>query len=100
MSADSDKKSLLFRLGDAATISGKGTVTFSVRVQPRASKKGVEGVRDGALRVKLTAPPVGGAANEQLVEVLSKEFGIRKSAIRIVRGHSSRDKLVEVRGAL
>ncbi len=100
MSAAPDKKSLIIRLGDAARESEKGTLVFSVRVQPRASKKGVEGVRDGALRVRLTAPPAEGAANEQLVEVLSKEFGIKKSSIRIVKGHSSRDKLVEVRGAL
>jgi uncharacterized protein (TIGR00251 family) len=86
------------RLGDSVRKSEKGTLTVSVRVQPRASKKGVEGVRDGALRVRLTAPPAEGAANEQLVEVLSKEFGIKKSAIKIVKGHSSRDKLVEMEG--
>jgi uncharacterized protein (TIGR00251 family) len=100
MSPAPDKKSLLSRLGDAARKSEKGTLTVSVRVQPRASKKGVEGVRDGALRVRLTAPPAEGAANAQLVEVLSKEFGIKKSAIKIVKGHSSRDKLVELEDAL
>jgi uncharacterized protein (TIGR00251 family) len=100
MSTTPDKKSLMSRLGDAARKSERGTVTFSVRVQPRASKKGVEGIRDGALRVRLTAPPAEGAANEQLVEVLSKEFGIKKSAIKIVKGHSSRDKLVEVEGVM
>ena len=72
------------------------TALITVRVQPRASKKGIEGVKDGALRVKLTAPPTEGEANAQLIEVLSKEFGTRKSSMRIVKGHSSRDKLVEV----
>jgi hypothetical protein len=58
----------------------------------------VEGVKGGSLRVRLTAPPAEGAANAQLLEVLSREFGLRKSAIRIVKGLSSRDKLVEVTG--
>jgi uncharacterized protein (TIGR00251 family) len=83
-------------LGDAAKKTAEDSFLISVRVQPRASKKAVEGVKDGALRVKLTAPPAEGEANAQLIEVLSKELGIRKSSIRIVKGHSSRDKLVEV----
>ena len=98
MSPRPEKKAILARLGDAVRKSEKGMLTISVRVQPRASKKAVEEVRDGALRVRLTAPPAEGAANEQLIEVLSKELGIKKSAIRIVKGHSSRDKLVEVEG--
>lgn len=86
------------RLGEAVVKSSGEAVTISVRVQPRASRAAVEGIKDGSLRVRLTAPPAEGAANEQLIEVLSKEFGIRKSAIRIVKGQSSRDKLVEVVG--
>ncbi len=93
-----EKKSLLARLGEAIVRSSGEAVTISVRVQPRASRAAVEGIKGGSLRVRLTAPPAEGAANEQLIEVLSKEFGIRKSAIRIVRGQSSRDKLVEVEG--
>jgi len=50
------------------------------------------------LKIKVHAPPVGGAANEELVEILSEELGIRKSAITIIRGHFSRDKVVEIEG--
>jgi hypothetical protein len=53
---------------------------------------------DNVLKVKLTAPPVEGEANEQLVEVISEATGVRKSNIIIVRGHSSKRKVVEIRG--
>lgn len=98
MSPSSDRKSLVSRLGDAVVRSSGEALTLSVRVQPRASKAQVEGVKEGSLRVRLTAPPAEGAANAQLLEVLSKEFGLRKSALKIVKGQSSRDKLVEVTG--
>lgn len=76
----------------------KEGITIRVKVQPRSSKKGISGVSGEALRVRLTSPPVDNAANEQLIEVLSVELGVRKSAISIIRGQSSRDKLVEIRG--
>ncbi|MGD8352068.1 MAG: DUF167 domain-containing protein [Nitrospirota bacterium] len=98
MPSASDRKSLASRLGDAVVRSSAEALTFSARVQPRASRAQVEGVKGGSLRVRLTAPPAEGAANAQLLEVLSREFGLRKSAIRIVKGLSSRDKLVEVTG--
>ena len=75
----------------------KNGVTISVRVQPRSSMKKVESIEGDVVRVKLTAPPADGAANAQLIEVFSKEFGIRKSAISIVKGHASRNKVVEVK---
>jgi uncharacterized protein (TIGR00251 family) len=76
----------------------KDGVTFEVRVQPRASRLGIEGVAGGVLRVKLTAPPAGGEANEQLVKLLADELGVRKSSVRILRGRASRNKGVEVTG--
>ena len=75
-----------------------GAVRFFVRVVPRASKSSVEGVYGGALKVKLAAPPVDGAANEELVEVLAKTFDVAKSRVRVVRGASSRTKSVEIDG--
>ncbi len=72
-------------------------VIISVRVQPRSSRKGIEVVGDG-IKVKLTAPPVGGAANEQLVEILSETLRIRKSSFRIIKGLSSKNKVVKVTG--
>jgi uncharacterized protein (TIGR00251 family) len=77
--------------------SKKG-ITIEVRVQPRSSRKGIEGVSGRALKVKLTAPPAEGEANAQLIEVLSTELGVRKASIRIVKGLSSRNKTVEIEG--
>jgi uncharacterized protein (TIGR00251 family) len=76
----------------------KEGITVEVRVEPRSSRKGVTGVSGNVVKVKLTAPPVGGEANEQLIEVMSEATGVRKSAIRIVRGHASKNKVVEIRG--
>lgn len=73
-------------------------IVIEVKVEPRSSVQGITGVIDTVLKVKLTAPPVGGAANEQLIEILSEETGIRKSDIKIVRGLSSKNKLVEIKG--
>ncbi|GAB4418448.1 MAG: DUF167 family protein [Thermodesulfovibrionales bacterium] len=76
----------------------KDGITINVKVEPRSSKKGIAGLTGDTLKVKLTAPPVGGAANEQLIKVLSEELGIKKSLIHIVRGLASRQKVVEIKG--
>ena len=73
-------------------------VSFTVRVLPRSSRSEIVGVSEGALRVKLTAPPVEGAANEALVKFLSEKLHIAKSRIEIVSGQSSRTKTVAVQG--
>jgi uncharacterized protein (TIGR00251 family) len=73
-------------------------ITLKVKVEPRSSRKGILGLFGDSLKVKVHAPPVGGAANEELIEILSKEFGIKKSDIQIVRGNSSKDKIVEIAG--
>jgi uncharacterized protein (TIGR00251 family) len=75
----------------------KNGITINVRVLPRASRTGVDVLDDG-LRIKLTSPPVGGAANDQMLEILSETLRIRKSAFRIVRGLSSKNKVVEIAG--
>lgn len=71
---------------------------FSVRVQPRSSRSGVDGVVGDALRVRVHAPPVEGAANEAVVDVLARALGVSRGAVRIVSGAGSRSKLVEVAG--
>ena len=76
----------------------KRGITLKVKVEPRSSRRGVSGIVGDALKIRVNAPPVGGAANEELVEVLSEEFGIKKPSIKIIRGHSSRDKVVEIKG--
>ena len=71
-------------------------IIIEVRVIPRSSKKEISGVLDNVVKVKLTAPPVDGAANEQLIEVLSKRFGVKKSGIIILKGESSKRKTVKI----
>jgi uncharacterized protein (TIGR00251 family) len=76
----------------------EGAVIFSVRVQPRASKDEVAGVMDGALKVRLQAPALEDRANEALCEYLAEILKTPKAAVRILSGHHSRSKRVEVRG--
>ena len=75
-----------------------GGVKFGVHVQPRASRTEVAGVHGSALKVRLHALPVDGAANQALVEFLSARLGVSKRAVSIVAGHSSRAKIVQVEG--
>lgn len=74
-------------------------VLISVRLQPRSSRNQLEGVVEGALKIRLTAPPVEGSANRSLIEFLSEVTGLRKSAFVISSGHKSRDKSVLAEGA-
>lgn len=75
-----------------------GGVRLTVRVQPRASRDEIAGVYGDALKVRLMAPPVDGAANEALVSFLATTFGVPTRAITIVAGASSRTKIVELAG--
>jgi uncharacterized protein len=74
-------------------------VSLRVRVQPRASREGLAGVREGVLLVRLTAPPVEGKANEALVRFLSRILDVPVSSVVVRQGRAGRDKVVEVRGA-
>lgn len=75
------------------------TISFAVRVVPRAARTAVVGEHDNALRVRLAAPPVEGAANEELIRLLADAFGVPSRAIEITGGHTSKLKRVRVRGA-
>jgi len=74
------------------------TLVLSVRVQPRASKDEVAGIHGGALKVRLCAPALEDRANEALCEFLAELLKTPKSAVRILSGHRSRNKRVEIRG--
>ena len=77
----------------------KNGITIEVKVEPRSSQKGIANVMDNnVLKVKLTSPPVEGAANEQLIDLLAAELKVRRSQIRVIRGHSSKRKVVEISG--
>ncbi|HEX7091695.1 MAG TPA: DUF167 domain-containing protein [Longimicrobiales bacterium] len=73
-------------------------VRIPVRAQPRASRSEIAGEHDGALRVRLAAPPVEGAANDELVRLLARVLGVPRSAVRVVAGQRGRTKVVEVDG--
>jgi len=73
-------------------------VILAVRVQPRASKDEIAGVMGGALKVRLRAPALEDRANEALCEFLAELLKTPKAAVRILSGHHSRSKRVEVRG--
>jgi uncharacterized protein (TIGR00251 family) len=77
--------------------SAKG-LRFLVRVQPRASRTEIAGVHGGALKVRVTAPPVAGAANDAVVALIAVALGVPRSRVRIVSGPAARLKTVEVEG--
>lgn len=69
-----------------------------MRVQPRARKDEISGERNGALVVRVVAPPVDGKANEAARQLIARRLGIAAGRVSVVRGSSSRDKLIEVKG--
>ena len=71
-------------------------LTFKVLVVPRAARSEIVGEHSGALRVRIAAPPVDGAANMELIKVLAKAFGVPRSAIAIIRGLASKLKTVQL----
>jgi uncharacterized protein len=77
----------------------EGALTFTVRVAPRASRSEIGGEHDGALKVRVAAPPVEGAANEELARVLAKALGVGRGNVEVVTGRASKTKVVRVVGA-
>lgn len=67
-----------------------------VRVQPKASSNQVVDFRDGTLRVRVTAPPVDGKANAAVVDVVTRFLGVPRTDARIIKGATSRDKVLEI----
>jgi uncharacterized protein len=75
------------------------SLTFNVLVVPRASRSEIVGEHDGALKVRIAAPPVEGAANHELQRLLAKIFKLPQNAVEIVAGSNSKRKVVRVNGA-
>ena len=76
-----------------------GGVEIRIRAQPRASRTEIVGpYGDRAVKLRLSAPPVDGAANAELVRFLADLFGVSRSDVVLVRGHGSRDKVVRIGG--
>jgi uncharacterized protein len=75
-----------------------GTTTFAVRVAPRASRDAIEGEYNGSLKVRLTASPVDGQANDALLRLLAARLNVPVSAVKIVAGEKNRNKRVAITG--
>jgi uncharacterized protein (TIGR00251 family) len=73
------------------------TLWLLVRLQPRASRDEVVGPQGDRLKVRVTAPPVEGAANQQLVRLMARELGVPASRVAVVAGLASREKRLSVR---
>ena len=71
-------------------------ITFTVRAQPRATKSAWVGEFEGALKVKIAAPPVDGAANEELIRLLANLFDVPRRAITILSGATAKNKIVRI----
>ena len=71
---------------------------LAVRVQPRARSDALAGERGGALVVRVTAPPVDGKANAAVCALVARAVGVPKSAVTVVHGAGTRDKVLEIRG--
>ena len=76
-----------------------GSISFKVQVVPRASRSEIVGEHNGALRVRIAAPPVDGAANEELIHTLARALRVKRGAIEVVAGRTSKTKQVRVTSA-
>jgi uncharacterized protein (TIGR00251 family) len=68
-----------------------------IHVQPRAKRREISGAHNGALRIKVTAPPVNDAANRAVIKCLADKLGVSKSKISILSGSKSRDKILRIK---
>ncbi len=79
------------------TVTATG-IRVALRVMPRSPRTTIEGVRDGRLLIRVTAPPVDSAANDATVAALAAAFDLPRRSIRIVAGASARNKTAEITG--
>jgi uncharacterized protein (TIGR00251 family) len=76
----------------------KGGVRLHLFIQPKSSKNEVVGPHNGEIKIKITAPPIDGRANDGLIEFLSELFEIPKRDVQVVKGETNRHKVVELVG--
>lgn len=74
------------------------SVDVKIRAHPRAGKTEVAGVHGDRVKIRIAAPPVDGAANDELVSFLAKRLGVPRSRVEILSGETSRDKRVRIHG--
>ena len=75
------------------------SISFTVRVVPRASKTEFAGELEGAVKVRVASPPVDGAANAELIKLFAKTLGVGKSNVEIVAGQTSKTKRIRITGS-
>jgi uncharacterized protein (TIGR00251 family) len=80
------------------SVTGRGRLRLALKLSPRSKKEGVEGVQDGRLHIKLTAPAVDGKANAALVAFLARLLEVKKTQVLLVTGEKARLKVVEIEG--
>ena len=73
-------------------------IRFSAVIQPRSSQNEISGIYNNSLKIRLTSPPIDGAANKTCVKFLAKWLGVSPSRVRIVTGLSSKNKIIEING--
>ncbi|HEU19491.1 MAG TPA: YggU family protein [Deltaproteobacteria bacterium] len=73
-------------------------VVFNIRVLPRSSRCEIAGIQNDALKLKITAPPIEGQANEECIRFLSDALGVKRNRISIIAGRKSKNKSVAVTG--
>jgi len=78
--------------------NSKDALVLKIKVEPLSSRSGIAGPYGDAIKVKLNSPPVDGKANTELIEILSKEYGISKKDVEIISGFNSKNKLVRLKG--
>jgi uncharacterized protein (TIGR00251 family) len=71
---------------------------IKVYLQPKSSRNEMVGLYRDGIKVKVTAPPIEGKANESLIRFLAKEFGVSPSSIEIIKGHHAREKILKISG--
>jgi len=76
----------------------ENSVNIKVHIQPRSSKEQIIGLHNGRLKIKISAPPVDGKANQNLIEFIAKALGVSKSKIEIVKGRTSKLKTLKISG--
>jgi uncharacterized protein len=76
-----------------------GSISFTIRVVPRASKTEFAGEMEGAVKVRVASPPVDRAANTELIKLLAKTLGVSKKDVEIVAGQASKTKQIRITGA-
>lgn len=83
-------------MSEAAVRQDNQDFLLVIKVQPRASKDEIVGLQGDSLKIRITAPPVDGKANEHLCKYLAKQFGVAKSQVHLLSGETGRDKRIRV----